>query len=152
MITQCIDNLLKATLRKMRQTKPSKMLVGAEKMKNPIEAKQVNGSQVIEKYSWCQVIVCVKWQKFNWFRVTLSAEWQSNIVPSYCNMIYLEVSKFWADIFVFLELVNEEEDKNDELVAQNNMLVAITNKFLEEDELWGRYNVSYLIHRNPWWS
>ena len=64
-------------------------------------------------------------------------------------MIYLEVFKFWAHIFVLLELVNEEEDKNNELVAQNLMLVAIEEKTLEEDELWGRYNVSYLIHQNP---
>ena len=52
-------------------------------------------------------------------------------------------------MFIFLELVNEEEDKNDELVAQNLMLAAIIEKTLEEDELWGRYNVSYLIHWNP---
>ena len=32
-------------------------------------------------------------------------------------MIYLEVSKFWANMFVLLELVNEEEDKNNELEA-----------------------------------
>ena len=67
-------------------------------------------------------------------------------------MIYLEVSKFWADMFVLLELVNEEKDKSNELEAQNLMLAEIEEKTLEEDELWGRYNVSYLIHRNPWWS
>ena len=49
-------------------------------------------------------------------------------------------------MFIFLELVNEEEDKNDEQVAQNHMSAAIKEKILEEDELWGRYNVSYLIH------
>ena len=65
-------------------------------------------------------------------------------------MFYIEVSKFWADIFVLLEYVNKEEDKNNEMVAQNLMLVAIEEKTLEEDELWGRYNVSYLIHQNPW--
>ena len=31
-------------------------------------------------------------------------------------------------MFVFLELVNEDEDKNDELVAQNHMLAAITKE------------------------
>ena len=35
---------------------------------------------------------------------------------------------------VSLELVNEEEDKNNELVAQNLMLAAIIEKTLEEDE------------------
>ena len=64
-------------------------------------------------------------------------------------MIYLEVSKFWANMVVLLELVNEEEDKNNDLEAQNLMLVAIEEKTLEEDELWGRYNVSYLTHRKP---
>ena len=44
MITQCIDNLLKAKLRKNRQNKPSKRMVGAKKMQNPIVAKQLNGS------------------------------------------------------------------------------------------------------------
>ena len=47
---------------------------------------------------------------------------------------------------ILLELVNEEEDKNNELEAQNLMLVAIEEKTLEEDKLWVRYNVSYLIH------
>ena len=42
--------------------------------------------------------------------------------------------------------MNEEKDKNDELVAQNHMLVKITEKSLEEDELRGGYNVSYPIH------
>ena len=32
-------------------------------------------------------------------------------------MIYLEVSKFQANMVVLLELVNEEEDKNSELEA-----------------------------------
>ena len=45
--------------------------------------------------------------------------------------------------------MNEEEDKKDEIVAQNLMLEAIIEKSLEEDELSGIYNVSYLIHRNP---
>ena len=44
MITQCIDDLLKATLRKIRKTKPSKNLVGFEQMRDLIGAKQVNGS------------------------------------------------------------------------------------------------------------
>ena len=61
-------------------------------------------------------------------------------------MIYLEVLKFWVDMFVLLELVNEEKDRNNELEAQNLMLVAIEEKTLEEDDLWGRYNVSYLTH------
>ena len=63
-------------------------------------------------------------------------------------MIYLEVSKFWANMAILLELVNEEEDKNSELEAQNLMLVALEEKTLEEDELLGRYNVSCLIHQN----
>ena len=67
-------------------------------------------------------------------------------------MIYLEVSKFWADMFILLELVNEDKDKNNELEEQNHMLAALEEKNLEEDELWGRYNVSYLIQWNPWWS
>ena len=67
-------------------------------------------------------------------------------------MIYLEVLKFWADMFVLLELVNEEKNKNNELEAQNLMLVAIEEKTLEGDKLWGRYNVSYLIHQNLWWN
>ena len=45
-ITQCIDNLLEATLRKIRKTKLSKKLVGAEQMRNLIEPEQV---------SWCRV-------------------------------------------------------------------------------------------------
>ena len=44
---------------------------------------------------------------------------------------------------VLLELVNNKEDKDNELEAQNLMLVVIEEKTLEEDELWGRYNVSY---------
>ena len=52
-------------------------------------------------------------------------------------------------MFVLLELVNEKKDKNNELEEQNLMLVAIEEKTLEEDELWGRYNVSYLTHWNP---
>ena len=66
-------------------------------------------------------------------------------------MIYLEVSKFWANMFVLLELVNEEEDKNNELEAHNLILVALEEKTLEGDKLWGRYNVSYLTHQNPRW-
>ena len=38
-------------------------------------------------------------------------------------------------MFIFLELLNEKEDKNNELVAHNLMLVAIIEKNLEEDEL-----------------
>ena len=53
-------------------------------------------------------------------------------------MIYLEVLKFWANMFVLLELMNEEEDKNNELEAQNLMLAALEEKTLEGDELWGR--------------
>ena len=56
-------------------------------------------------------------------------------MPSYYNMIYLEDLKFRANMFVFLELVNEEEDKNNEMMAQNLMLVAIIEKILEEDKL-----------------
>ena len=66
-------------------------------------------------------------------------------------MIYLEVLKFWVDVVVLLELVNEEEDKNNLLEAQNLMLAAIEEKNLEEDKLSGRYNVSYLTHQNPKW-
>ena len=32
-------------------------------------------------------------------------------------MIYLEVSKIWANIFDLLELVNKEKDKNSDLEA-----------------------------------
>ena len=52
-------------------------------------------------------------------------------------------------MFVLLELVNEEKDKNNELEAQNLMLAEIEEKTLEGDELIGRYNVSYLTHQNP---
>ena len=38
-------------------------------------------------------------------------------------------------MFVLLELVNEEKDKNNELEAHNLMLAAIEEKTLEEDEL-----------------
>ena len=38
-------------------------------------------------------------------------------------------------MFVFLELMNEEEYKNDELVAWNLMLAEIIEKNLEEDML-----------------
>ena len=38
-------------------------------------------------------------------------------------------------MFTLLELVNEEKDKDNELEAQNLMLVAIKEKTLEEDEL-----------------
>ena len=102
----------------------------------------------------CRVIeklVYVEWQKLSWCWVTLSAKWQSNIVLSYYKMIYLEVSKFWADMAILLELVNKEEDKKNVLEVQNLMLVALEEKNLEEDELWGRYNVSYLTHWNPRW-
>ena len=64
-------------------------------------------------------------------------------------MIYLEVSNLWADMVILLELVNKEKDKNNELDAQNLMLVALEEKNLQEDKLWGRYNVSYLAHQNP---
>ena len=62
-ITQCIDNLFKAKLRKNRQTKLSKKIDGDEQMWNPIGVEQVNGSRVTEKHIWCWVIVSVKWQK-----------------------------------------------------------------------------------------
>ena len=64
-------------------------------------------------------------------------------------MIYLEVSKIWADMAIFLELVEAEEDKDNVLVAQNFKLTALEDKNLEEDILWGRYNVSYLTHQSP---
>ena len=48
-------------------------------------------------------------------------------------MIYLEVLR--AKMVVLLELLNEEEDKNSELEAQNLMLVALEDKTLEEDKL-----------------
>ena len=50
-------------------------------------------------------------------------------------------------MFVLLELVNKKKDKNNELEPQNLMLVALEVKNLEGDKLWGRYNVSYVIHR-----
>ena len=87
--------------------------------------------------------------KDTWSRVTSSAKWQSNIVSSCCNMFYLEVSKFWTDMAILLELLNEEEDKDNVLEAQNLMLMALEEKILEGDVLWGRYNVSYLTHRSP---
>ena len=65
-------------------------------------------------------------------------------MPSYCNLVYLEVSEIWANMAIFLELVDEEEDKNNVLEAQNLMLVALEEKTLEGDELWGSYNLSYL--------
>ena len=37
---------------------------------------------------------------------------------------------------ILLELVDEEEDKEIELEAQNLMLVALEEKNLEEDKLW----------------
>ena len=64
-------------------------------------------------------------------------------------MVYLEVLKIWADMAIFLELVDEEEDKDDVLEAQNLMLTALEEKNIEGDILWGRYNVSYLTHRSP---
>ena len=64
-------------------------------------------------------------------------------------MIYLEVLKTWADMAIFLELVDEEEDKDNVLVAQNFKLMALEEKNLEGDVLWGRYNVSYLTHWSP---
>ena len=66
-------------------------------------------------------------------------------------MVYLEVSKIWANMAIFLELVDEEEDKNNVLEAQKLMLAALEKKTLEGDELWGIYNVSYLTHRSPRW-
>ena len=66
-------------------------------------------------------------------------------------MFYLEISKIWANMAILLELVNEEEDKNNELEAQNLMLTTLEEKNLEGDKLWGRYNVSYLTHQNPKW-
>ena len=70
-------------------------------------------------------------------------------MSSYCNMFYLEVSKIWADMAIFLEIVDEEEDKDNVLEAQNLMLMVLEEKNLEGDVLWGRYNVSYLTHRSP---
>ena len=52
-------------------------------------------------------------------------------------MIYLEVSKFWANMFDLLELVNEEKNKNNKLEAQNLMSVALEEKNLEGNKLWG---------------
>ena len=46
MITQCIDDPWKATIRKIKKTKLRKKSVGAEKMRNLIGAKKVNRSQV----------------------------------------------------------------------------------------------------------
>ena len=40
-------------------------------------------------------------------------------------MVYLEVSKIWADMAILLELVNEKEDKINVLEAQNLMLAAL---------------------------
>ena len=57
-ITQCIDDLLKATLRKIRKIKK---FIGVEQMRNLKGAKQINRSQVIEKHSWCQVIASAEW-------------------------------------------------------------------------------------------
>ena len=50
---------------------------------------------------------------------------------------------------ILLELVDKKEDKINVLEEQNLMLAALEKKNLEEDELWGRYNVSYLTHRSP---
>ena len=50
---------------------------------------------------------------------------------------------------IFLELVDEEEDKDDVMEAQNLMLTALEEKNIEGDVLWGRYNVSYLTHQIP---
>ena len=50
---------------------------------------------------------------------------------------------------IFLELVDEEEDKNNVLEAHNLMLMELEEKNLEGDILCGRYNVSYLTHRSP---
>ena len=64
-------------------------------------------------------------------------------------MVYLEVLKIWANMAIFLELVDKEEDKDDVLEAQNLMLTALEENNLEEDKMWGRYNVPYLTHRSP---
>ena len=64
-------------------------------------------------------------------------------------MVYLEVSKIWVDMAILLELVDEEEDKDNVLEAQNLMLIALEENNLEEDKMWGRYDVSYLTHRSP---
>ena len=64
-------------------------------------------------------------------------------------MVFLEVSKIWADMAIFLELVDEEEDKDDVLEAQNLMLMTLEENNLEEDKMWGGYNVSYLTHLSP---
>ena len=91
------------------------------------------------------------WQKDSWSWVISRVKWQSNIVSSCYNMIYLEVLMFWANMIDILEIVNEEEDKKNDLEAQNLMLVALEEKTLEGDKLWGRYNISYLTHWNPRW-
>ena len=57
------------------------------------------------------------------------------MVLSYCNMFYLEVSKIWADMAIFLELVDKDEDKKNALEAQNLMLVALEKKNLEGDKV-----------------
>ena len=57
------------------------------------------------------------------------------MVPSCCNMFYLEVSKIWANMAILLELVDEKEDKRNVLEAQNLMLVALEKKNLEGDVL-----------------
>ena len=57
-------------------------------------------------------------------------------------MIYLEVSKIWADMAIFLELVDKEEDKDDVLETQNLMLTALEENNPKEEKMWGRYNVS----------
>ena len=64
-------------------------------------------------------------------------------------MVYLEVLKIWADMAIFVELVDEEEDKDNVLEAQNLRLTTLEENNLEEDKMWGRYNVSYLTHRSP---
>ena len=51
-ITQCINDLLKATIRKIRKKKPRKKLVGAKQMRILIWAKKVNGSWVIVSVEW----------------------------------------------------------------------------------------------------
>ena len=65
-ITQCIDDLLKATLRNIRKIELSKNLVRVRKKRILIGAEKVNGTQVIvsakwQKHSKCWVIVSIEW-------------------------------------------------------------------------------------------
>ena len=50
-------------------------------------------------------------------------------------MVYLDVSKISVDMAIFLELVEEKEDKINVLEAMNLMLMALEEKNLEGDIL-----------------